>query len=176
MTPCLTFWCILSSAAIVAQRSSCSALCSVQLDKPISYASDIYLFLVDGSCFDGSGHSTCRTPMAGSSFLDPLEGKVLALIQAETRNSSICPKFKEQDLLKRLKAAWTLRGSLVQAMPTMYVLYDAVPELSLYRVISQTSLRQWGNVDDMQELANRLGGFYRLGIVSIDHTTGWAFR
>ena len=79
-------------------------------------------------------------------------------------------------LENRLKAAWILRGTHVTVVDNISVNYQALAELSLYRVITPWGTRCWGQPVDFQDLAESLQNYFSLGIIILDHRLNVAFH
>ena len=79
-------------------------------------------------------------------------------------------------LEKRLKAAWTLRGTHVTVVGNISVNYEALAELSFYRVITPRGTRCWGQPVDVRVLAESLQNYFSLGIIMLDHRLKVAFH
>ena len=87
-----------------------------------------------------------------------------------------CPTQKECSLVRKLNAAFILRGEFATVFADIQVCYNILPEFTLFHVISQNKIRQWGKVEDLQELSAEVEYVYPQGIYLLHHDVNQAFH
>ena len=58
-----------------------------------------------------------------------------------------CPPCFETSIMRRLEAAYVLRGKRVELVDGLFVRYNLLPELSILHVFKRTNCRPWGVAD-----------------------------
>ena len=58
-----------------------------------------------------------------------------------------CPPRFETSIMRRLEAAYVLRGERIELVDGLFVRYNLLPELSILHVFKRTNCRPWGVAD-----------------------------
>ena len=88
-----------------------------------------------------------------------------------------CPPRFETSIMRRLEAAYVLRGERVELVDGLFARYNLLPELSILHVFKRTNCRPWGGGPiDVQRFTDNLRLYCRLGVIVMHHRLGVVFR
>ena len=134
--------------------------------------------------FSALEHGVCIQTKAISALADTYHKKysrlqgylMLATFIREQAIPPRCPPRFETSIMRRLEAAYVLRGEKVELVDGLFVRYNLLPELSILHVFKRMNCRPWGLPIDVQRFTDNLRLYCRLGVIVMHHRLGIAFH